>query len=200
MDLTTLAPQATKLSNDHVTLVPISLAHAADYLAIGSDPETWTYMTAATFQTFDDAVGWVESRIAYCEQTGSVAFSVFDKASSRLAGSSTFMTVPTAHATLEIGYTWYGADFRRTHVNTATKLLLLGHAFDELQANRIEFQTDVRNTASQKALERIGAVREGVLRQNRTYPDGLVRDSVLYSVTRDEWPDVMARLQRLLLR
>ena len=195
-----LTPHVTKLEDDHVTLVPISLAHAADYLAIGSDPGIWTYMTAATLERIDDAKSWVESRIAYCEQTGSVAFSVFDKASGRLAGSSTFMTVPTAHATLEIGYTWYGADYRRTHVNTATKLVLLGHAFDELQANRVEFQTDVRNTASQKALERIGAVREGVLRQNRTYPDGFVRDSALYSIIRDEWPDVMARLQGLLLR
>jgi RimJ/RimL family protein N-acetyltransferase len=195
-----LIPQATELRNDHVTLVPISLEHAADFLAIGSDPEIWTYMTATTFETIDDATGWVESRIAYCEQTGSVAFSVFDNGSGQLAGSSTCMTVPTAHATLEIGYTWYGADFRRTHVNTATKMALLGHAFDALRANRVEFQTDIRNNASQKALERIGAVREGVLRQNRTYPDGFVRDSMLYSVTRDEWPDVMLRIRGLLVR
>ena len=195
-----LTPQATELKNEHVTLVPISLEHAADYLAIGSDPEIWTYMTATTFETIDDATGWVESRIAYCKQTGSVAFSVFDNGSGRLAGSSTYMTVPTAHATLEIGYTWYGADFRRTHVNTATKMVLLGHAFDTLRANRVEFQTDLRNGATQKALERIGAVREGVLRRNRTYPDGFVRDSVLYSVTRDEWPDVMLRIRGLLVR
>lgn len=195
-----LTPQATELRNDHVTLVPIDMAHAADFLAIGSDTDIWAYMTADTFETIDDATGWVESRIAYCEQTGSVAFSVYDNDSGRLAGSSSYMTVPTAHATLEIGYTWYGKNFQRTHVNTATKILLLGHAFDELRANRIEFQTDVRNNASQKALERIGAVREGVLRQNRTYPDGFVRNSVLYSVTRDEWPDVMARLRGLLMR
>lgn len=195
-----LAPLATELRNDHVTLVPISMAHAADYLGIGSDPDIWMYMTADTIETIDDATGWVESRIAYCEQTRSVVFSVYDNDTGRLAGSSTYMTVPTAHATLEIGYTWYGADFRRTHVNTATKLLLLGHAFDELGANRVEFQTDVRNSASQKALERFGAVREGVLRRNRTYPDGFVRDSVLYSVTRDEWPDVMLRLRGLLIR
>ena len=195
-----LTPQATDLKNDQVTLVPISLEHAADYLAIGSDPEIWTYMTATTFETIDDATDWVESRIAYCEQTGSVTFSVFDNGSGRLAGSSTYMTVPTAHRTLEIGYTWYGVDFRRTHVNTATKMLLLGHAFDALQSNRVEFQTDIRNTASQKALERIGAVREGVLRQNRAYPDGYVRDSALYSITREEWPDVMLKIRGLLVR
>jgi len=195
-----LAPQATDLQNDHVTLIPINMTHAAGYHAIGSDPDIWAYMPGDTIDTIDDAAGWVESRIANCEQTGSVAFSIYDNDSGRLAGSSTYMTVPTAHATLEIGYTWYGADFRRTHVNTATKLLLLGHAFDELGANRVEFQTDVRNSASQKALERFGAVREGVLRRNRTYPDGFVRDSVLYSVTRDEWPDVMLRLRGLLIR
>jgi RimJ/RimL family protein N-acetyltransferase len=195
-----LTPQAKELRNDHVTLVPIDMTHAPDYLAIGSDPDIWAYMTADTIETIDDATSWVESRIAYCEQTGSVVFSVYDNDSGRLAGSSTYMTVPTAHATLEIGYTWYGAEFRRTHVNTATKLLLLGHAFEEIGTNRIEFQTDSRNEASQRALERIGAVREGVLRQNRTYPNGFVRDSVLYSVTRDEWPDVMPRLRGLLMR
>jgi RimJ/RimL family protein N-acetyltransferase len=195
-----LTPQAIELRNDHVTLVPIDMTHAPDYLAIGSDPDIWAYMTADTIETIDDATSWVESRIAYCEQTGSVVFSVYDNDSGRLAGSSTYMTVPTAHATLEIGYTWYGAEFRRTHVNTATKLLLLGHAFEEIGTNRIEFQTDSRNEASQRALERIGAVREGVLRQNRTYPNGFVRDSVLYSVTRDEWPDVMPRLRGLLMR
>jgi RimJ/RimL family protein N-acetyltransferase len=195
-----LTPRTQELKNDYVTLIPISVAHATDYLAIGSDPDTWTYMTSDALETIDDAVAWVESRIAFCEQTGSVAFSVYDNASGRLAGSSTFMTVPTAHATLEIGYTWYGADFRRTHVNTATKLLLLGHAFGELGANRVEFQTDIRNEASQNALARIGAAREGVLRQNRTYPDGFVRDSVLYSITRHDWPDVMSKLRGLLIR
>ncbi len=108
------------------------------------------------------------------------------------------MDIRTSDGGLEIGSTWYGKTFRRTHVNTATKLVLLTHAFDELGAVRVQFKTDARNTRSQRAIERLGAVKEGVLRCHMIYPNGFVRDSVMYSITSDEWSDVHARLETML--
>ncbi len=123
-----------------------------------------------------------------------VTFSVYDKGGDELAGSSSYIDIRAGHGGLEIGFTWYGVKFQRSHVNTATKLALLGHAFDELGANRVQLQTDARNTKSQTAIARLGAVREGLLRKHKVYPNGYVRDSVLFSITAQEWPKVRARL------
>ncbi len=104
------------------------------------------------------------------------------------------------HGGLEIGFTWYGKAFQHTHVNTATKLALFTNAFENLGAHRVQLQTDQRNLASQVANERLGAVKEGVLRKHKVYPDGYVRNSVMYSVIADEWPHVKSRLQSMLER
>jgi RimJ/RimL family protein N-acetyltransferase len=98
------------------------------------------------------------------------------------------------HRRLEIGWTWYGAAYQRTPVNTECKLLLLTHAFDVLGCNRVEFKTDHMNTRSQVAIERLGATREGVFRRHRIRRDGTLRDTVWYSIIREEWPAVRARL------
>jgi RimJ/RimL family protein N-acetyltransferase len=101
---------------------------------------------------------------------------------------------------VEIGGTWYGVDFRRTVVNTECKYLLLRHAFEALGCIRVQFKTDLRNERSQKAIERIGAVKEGILRNHMILPDGRVRDSVYFSVLDSEWPAVKLRLEQLLGR
>ncbi len=125
---------------------------------------------------------------------GDVPFSIYDNASGRLAGSSSYLEIRSEHGGLEIGFTWYGTAFQRTYVNTAAKLALFEQAFERLQANRVQLQTDERNEASQRAIERLGATREGVLRQHKRYPDGYVRNSVMYSVIADEWPALKQRL------
>ena len=134
------------------------------------------------------------------ENAGDIPFSVYDNTTNRLAGSTSYLDIRPDHAGLEIGYTWYGSDFQRTHVNTAAKLALFRHAFEDLEANRVQLQTDRRNAASQRAIERLGAVKEGVLRKHKTYPDGYVRDTVMYSVTCDEWSTVKERLEGYLRR
>ncbi len=134
------------------------------------------------------------------ERDGDVSFSVYDKSSGRLAGSSSFLEVRVPHGGLEIGFTWYGVEFQRTHVNTATKLALFQHAFEDLHAHRVQLQTDLRNTRSQAAIARLGAVREGVLRKHKVCRDGYVRDSVMYSVTAEEWPTVRSGLHARLAK
>ena len=182
-------PRPTTLRGQKVTLVPLSQDQASEYFAIGQDADVWQFLAPDPFKISTDAEHWIESMLCRQQDSGSVTFSVYDNGSGKLAGSSSFLDVRTAHEGLEIGYTWYGHAFRRTYVNTATKLVLLEHAFDELGAIRVQLQTDARNQRSQKAIERIGAVKEGVLRSHKIYPDGFIRDSVLYSITRKEWPD-----------
>ena len=125
-------------------------------------------------------------------------FVVIHKASGRIAGATRYMEFRAAHRGVEIGGTWYGAEFRRTAVNTECKYLLLRHAFEFMDCIRVQFKTDLRNERSQRAIERIGAVREGVLRNHMILPDGTIRHSVYYSILATEWLDVKARLEALL--
>ena len=187
-------PTPTQLSNAHVTLKPLSLAEADRYLEIGGDQDIWEYLAPAPFECVSDAQLWINSMLQRSYETGEVPFSVYDNTSGKLAGSSSYLDVRPEHGGLEIGFTWYGKAFQRTHVNTATKLALLGHAFEALSAERVQLQTDSRNVNSQRAIERLGSVKEGVLRKHKTYPNGYVRDSVMYSIIADEWPQVKERL------
>lgn len=187
-------PRPISLDNAYVSLLPVALDHAAGYLEIGRDPEIWKYLAPDPFKSRSDAEKWIAGMLARSSSSGAVTFSIYDKLSGRLAGSSSYLDVRANHGGLEIGYTWYGKNFQRTHVNTASKLALLEHAFEALNANRVQFQTDARNQASQKAIARIGASKEGILRQHKIYPDGYIRDSVWFSVVRNEWPDVKERL------
>lgn len=115
-------------------------------------------------------------------------------------GSKSYLDVAPEHLRIEIGWTWLGAPARRTAVNTECKLLLLRHAFETLGCGRVQLKTDGRNLRSQTAIARLGAVREGVLRKHVILPDGFVRDTVMFSITADEWPGVRARLEDFLAR
>ena len=127
-----------------------------------------------------------------------IPFVVIHKRSGRIAGATRYMDIRAEHRGVEIGGTWYGAEFRRTVVNTECKYLLLRHAFEVMDCIRVQFKTDLRNERSQRAIERIGAIREGVLRHHMILPDGTIRHSVYYSILSAEWPDVRQRLERLL--
>jgi RimJ/RimL family protein N-acetyltransferase len=192
------APTPITLSGEMVTLVPLAKEHAASYFIIGQEVAIWDYLAPDPFRTVADAERWIDTMFARHHRAGAVTFSVYDNVSRQLAGSTSFLDIRTRDAGLKIGSTWYGKAFWRTHVNTATKLLLLTHAFNELGAVRVQLKTDARNTRSQRAIERLGAVKEGVLRCHMIYPNGFVRDSVMYSITRDEWSAVRARLETML--
>lgn len=189
--------EPVELQNSLVRLVPIAPDHAPAFFSIGQEPSIWTYLSTEPFRELDDAKRWIELMLTRDDYA--VTYSVYDVPSGRLAGSTSFLGVQTRHSALEIGFTWYGKAFQRTYVNLATKLALLSHAFDELGAYRVQMKTDKRNLASQRAIERIGGVKEGVLRKHKTYPDGFVRDTVVYSIVDDEWPSIRDKLTNQLL-
>lgn len=190
-------PRPVVLAGDHVVLEPLDERHAADLFAAGADEETWRYMTLPAPRTIADVSAMIREA---AEESGSgreVAFAIVERASGAAVGSTRYLDIQRPHRALEIGSTWIGPAWRKTAINTECKLLLLTHAFDVLGAHRVTLKTDARNQRSQRAIERIGAIREGVLRRHRVCPDGTVRDTVYYGVTDADWPEVAARLAAL---
>ena len=184
--------QPVTLEGAHVRLEPLAERHVAGLFSVGRQAEDWAYMPRGCFASEDDCRDWVREALAEKEQT---AFAILDRVSEAPVGSSRYLNIRPQHRGLEIGWTWLGRDWQRTPVNTEAKLLLLGHAFEALGAIRVEFKTDERNDRSQAALERIGATREGVLRQHMIVQGGFLRNSVYYSILDGEWPAVKARLE-----
>ncbi len=191
-------PCPVTLEGKHVTVVPLTRDFSRELYAIGQEPELWTYVTTNPFEQLADAERYIDKMLKAQSEGERVPFAVIDNNSGRLAGSTCYLNIDIEQGGLEIGATWYGREFRRTYVNTDTKLLLLAHAFEVLDANRVQLQTDSRNERSQNAIARIGAKKEGVLRANKVYPSGYVRDSVVYSVVRKEWPNVRLALEHRL--
>lgn len=188
---------STILAGRVVALEPLSLDHLSGLTAIGLDPSLWKW-TAESADSPETFRAWLERAIAAREAGATAAFAARHLESGRLAGSTRYMNYDPAHKRVEIGSTWYGLEFQRTAVNTECKYLLLRHAFEEMQLNRVELKTDLLNERSQRAIERIGALREGVLRQHMITATGRVRDTVYYSVLREEWPRVKDRLASML--
>ena len=143
---------------------------------------------------------WVETALANQAAGTERPFVTIDRTSGRAIGSSRYMSIVPEHRRLEIGWTWVGTAFQRTGANREAKLLQLTHAFETLDANRVEFKTHSRNVQSRTALRGIGATFEGVHRSHSIMADGSIRDSAWFSVVRPEWPNVKRRLQGLLDR
>ena len=179
------------LTGRHVRLEPLTLAHAPGLLAAGKDPEVWTWLSTAQPTTLPEMESLVSAARSDPDR---LPFAQVDATTGEVAGTTSYYDVEERHRGLAIGHTWIGAAWHRTGLNTESKLLLLTHAFDHLGALRVAWHTDHRNERSQRAIERLGARREGVLRSHRIRPDGTVRDTVTYSVTAEEWPAVRAAL------
>ena len=193
-------PGPVVLQGSHVRLEPLTERHAAGLTAIGIDEDIWRHMPYGQITSGEDIRGWIRALQALAAQGTDIPFAVIHLASGRVAGATRFMDLRREHRGLEIGGTWYGAEFRRTVVNTECKYLLLKHAFEAMGCIRVQFKTDLRNERSQRAIERIGAVREGVLRNHMILPDGHVRHSVYFSVLDSEWPAVKLKLEHMLRR
>lgn len=185
------------LQGKRVVLEPLEVAHARELWPSASEREIWAFMSARV-ESEEDLAEWIAARVAEREAGTALPFLLRDAATRAAFGSSSLFDVSLPNRRVEIGHTWVGATHRRTGANTEAKLLLFAHAFDAMGANRVQLKTDARNTRSQRAIERIGATREGVLRQHIVMHDGFVRDSVMYSVVRAEWPSVRARLEGFL--
>jgi RimJ/RimL family protein N-acetyltransferase len=187
-----------RLTGERVELVPLETAHVAALFEAGRSPEIWEYMPMRV-ATGDDMARLVREALEAQAQGRELPFVVRDRAAAgRVVGSTRFLEITPAHRGIEIGWTWLSPDVWKTPINTECKYLLLGHCFETLAMIRVQLKTDLRNVRSQRAIERLGALREGVLRHHRIMPDGYLRDSVYYSILAGEWPQVKAKLEGLL--
>jgi RimJ/RimL family protein N-acetyltransferase len=182
--------EPVRLAGAHVLLEPAAEQHLGDLLEAGQDDAVWAWLPWARPRTESDVATMLEA-----EREVALPFAQVDAASGRAVGITTYRDVDERHRTLEVGGTWLGRQWWRTAINTEAKLLILGHAFETLDANRVAIKTDIRNERSQTAIARLGAVREGVLRHQYVRRDGSLRDSVLYSIVPAEWPAVKSKLQ-----
>lgn len=182
------------LEGNLVRLEPLSYAHADGLWEAGQYEQIWTYMSTA-FQKREDADSYVEAAISARNEGKELPFAIVEKRSNRVIGSTRFGNISRQDKGLEIGWTWLTPSVWKTPVNTECKWLLLRHCFEELGCIRVQLKTDSRNLNSQRAIERIGGVREGVLRNHMILHDGYVRDSVYFSILDREWPEVNRKLK-----
>lgn len=189
--------QPITLAMNGLHLEPLSLAHETGLRQAAADGELWNLRVTSVPRP-EDTRTYIETTLLQREQGTRFAFAVIDDASGQVLGSSSYHDIVADIRRLEIGYTWYARSVQRSHVNTTCKLLLLRHAFDTLEADVVGWRTDNYNFASQRAIERLGARRDGMIRHHARRRDGTIRDTVMYSLLRGEWPEVQAHLVYLL--
>ena len=187
------------LADDRVRLEPLGLQHVDGLKRAAADGELWTIRVTSVPDP-DDTRGYVERALQAFAEGHRLAFAVLDARSGEVIGSSSYHDIVPAVERLEIGYTWYAKSRQRTHVNASAKLLLMTHAFETLGARLVGWRTDNFNFASQRAIERLGARKDGILRHHAVRRDGTIRDTVMYSMTAGEWPEAKAELQARLAR
>ncbi len=186
------------LNGQWARLEPLAERHAAGLFQVSQDEEIWRYLPYPMPQTADEMCGWVKGVLQSQARGEVLPFSVVEQATGQAIGSTRYMDISERDLHVEIGGTWLGRAYWRTPINTECKYLLLKHAFEELGCIRVQLKTDLRNVRSQRAIERLGAVREGILRKAMLMKDNYQRSSVYYSILDDEWPAVKARLEALL--
>jgi N-acetyltransferase len=179
------------LKGQRVELQPISLEHFDGLWEAAKPEEIWTYM-ATKVRNQVEMKQMIQSAIEARDKGSHYTFTVFNQ--NQIIGSTRFLDISTVHNSAEIGFTWYHPGVWGSNVNTECKYLLLSHAFDNWNLTRVQLKTDLRNQRSQRAIERLGAVKEGTLRKDRVISDGYVRDTVFYSILRDEWDNVKKEL------
>lgn len=182
------------LAGDHVVLEPLERSHEAALAKAAADGELWRlwYTSVPVPELAGEYIG---AALEMRESDGAMPFAVREKASGDVVGCTRCFNVEPRHRRLEIGYTWYAKRVQRTAVNTESKLLLLTHAFEQLRCIAVEFRTSWFNQASRRAIERLGAKQDGVLRNHMIMPDGTYRDTVVYSIIEGEWPAVRRHLR-----
>ena len=190
-------PEPVTLSSTAVRLEPLTLDHVAGLEAAARDGELWT-LRVTSVPAPGETEAYVAAALKGQDDGHMLPFAVRDLASGDVIGSTRYHDIVPAVERLEIGYTWYAKQWQHSHVNTTAKLLLLAHAFESLGAQLVGWRTDNYNFASQRAIERLGARKDGVLRHHALRRDGTVRDTVMYSLAAGEWPEVKAHLQHRL--
>lgn len=191
--------QPVELAGHGVRLLPLAPEHAPALEDAAADGQLWR-LRVTSVPDPGHAKNYIEQALDGAQQGHMLPFAVLDATTGRVLGTTRYHDIVPSVARLEIGYTWYAASVQRSHVNTACKLLLLEHAFDTLGAAVVGWRTDNFNLASQKAIERLGARKDGIIRGHALRRDGTVRDTVMYSLTAGEWPETRHHLHYLLAR
>lgn len=192
-------PMRLELSAGRAAIEPVNQGHAEDLFAIfEADPDVWRHFIGPQPRTLEATRVMIEGGMNKAASGKSVSLAVVERATGRAIGSTAVYEYDAEHRSCEIGFTWLAPAFRRTSVNTECKFLLLRHLFEQCRLVRVQLKCDARNEKSQAAILRIGAKFEGRLRKHRVLHDGFIRDTMMYSVIDDEWPEVKRRLVELL--
>lgn len=181
------------LEGQHVRLEPLALAHEEALVAAANDGELWN-STVTIVPTRETMAAYIEAALEGQTLGRELPFVIVRKSTDQIVGTTRFYEIMPVDRGVAIGYTWLSKSAQRTPVNTEAKLLLLTHAFEQWGCIRVELITDVLNQQSRAAILRLGAKEEGILRSHMVMPDGRIRDSVVFSITSEEWPEVKARL------
>ena len=189
--------EPTTLSARGITLVPLDASHEAGLRAAAADGALWNIRVTSVPEP-EQTLKYIEDALQMRADGNRFAFAVTDTASGEVLGTTSYHDTMPAARRVEIGYTWYAKRVQRSHVNTTCKLLMLQHAFDTLACKVVGWRTDNFNFASQAAIERLGAQKDGVIRGHAMRRDGTIRDTVMYSLRAGEWPEVKAQLIYLL--
>ncbi len=192
-------PHPVTLTGRIVRLEPLSTAHADGLLAAGHHDELWRVTVQPPLVSTDAVTRYLAQAAEQAARGEEVPFAIVACDTGAVIGSTRWMDISRVHRRVEIGSTWLTPAAQRTLANTEAKYLQLAQLFEVLGAVRVQFKTDLRNTQSQRALEKLGAIREGVLRRHMVVRDGFVRDSVYYGITDLDWPGVKRRLQERLV-
>ncbi len=191
--------QPVNLSARGIELVPLALDHEAGLRAAAADGELWNIRVTSVPEP-ENTRRYIEDALRMREEGNRFPFAVTDEATGTVLGSTSYHDIVPAVRRVEIGWTWYARRCQRTHINTTAKLLLLTHAFETLGCHVVGWRTDNFNHASQKAIERLGARKDGVIRGHALRRDGTIRDTVMYSLRSGEWPEAKAQLLYLLAK
>jgi N-acetyltransferase len=186
-------PQPIVLANPHVRLEPLTLAHLPGLTQVGLDPALWRWVPTPVL-TPGAMAAYVALALDEQARGASVPFAIVDPASGQVIGSTRYGSIDRQNRRLEIGWTWLARSHQRSAANTSAKRLLLGHAFEALEAMRVELKTDALNETSRNAILRIGATQEGIFRKHLVTASGRVRDTVYFSILDTEWPEARLRL------
>jgi RimJ/RimL family protein N-acetyltransferase len=187
------------LSGTHARLVPLEAAHREALEQAARDGELWRLWYTSVPKP-DGMAKEIERRLRLQSQGTMLPFTVIEAGAGKIVGMTTYMNVDQDHRRVEIGSTWYAKSVQRTPLNTECKLMLLRHAFETLDCIAVEFRTSFFNQQSRKAIERLGAKLDGILRNHTRHADGSLRDTCVYSILNSEWPAVRAHLTHQLER
>jgi len=181
------------LTANQLVLEPLALSHEDGLRAAAADGELWNIRVTSVPKP-EETRKYIEDALAMREAGNRFAFAVIEASTGKVLGSTSYHDILPAVKRVEIGYTWYGKSQQRSHVNTTCKLLMMQHAFETLGCHVVGWRTDNFNFASQAAIERLGARKDGIIRGHALRRDGTIRDTVMYSLRSGEWPEVKAQL------